>query len=157
MRLSLSLPAALLGLASFVAASNVIDLDTANFDKYVGGAKGALVELWVLHGYSRLELIVATHHGVVTARTVCNFLRSGYELGLTSSRTSIRTAGRRLPICKPLLYVTLSTLMTRTRSSSPRLMPMDLVENLVIDTVSKDSQVWPALDILKISELTNQP
>jgi hypothetical protein len=33
MRLSLSLSAAVLGLASLVRASNVIDLDTKNFDK----------------------------------------------------------------------------------------------------------------------------
>lgn len=47
MRLTVSLSAALLGFVSFVAASNVIDLDTTNFEKYVGGSKGALVELWV--------------------------------------------------------------------------------------------------------------
>lgn len=45
MRLALSLPAALLGLASFASASNVVDLDTTNFEKFVGGSKGALVEL----------------------------------------------------------------------------------------------------------------
>ena len=47
MRLTVSLSAALLGFVSLVAASNVIDLDTSNFDKYVGGSKGALVELYV--------------------------------------------------------------------------------------------------------------
>ena len=45
MRLTVSLSAALLGFVSLVAASNVIDLDTSNFEKYVGGSKGALVEL----------------------------------------------------------------------------------------------------------------
>jgi protein disulfide-isomerase A6 len=45
MRLSLSISAALLGLVGLVAASNVIDLDTDNFEQYVGGSKGALVEL----------------------------------------------------------------------------------------------------------------
>ncbi|GFZ44141.1 protein disulfide-isomerase [Saitozyma sp. JCM 24511] len=50
MRLSLSLSAAVLGLASLVRASNVIDLDTKNFDKIVGGSKGgSLVELWCGH------------------------------------------------------------------------------------------------------------
>lgn len=45
MRLSISLSAALLGLAGLVSASNVIDLDPKNFEQYVGGTKGALVEL----------------------------------------------------------------------------------------------------------------
>ena len=49
MRLTVSLSAALLGFVSLVAASNVIDLDTSNFEKYVGGSKGALVELYVYH------------------------------------------------------------------------------------------------------------
>jgi hypothetical protein len=49
MRLTVSLTAALLGFVSLVAASNVIDLDTSNFEKYVGGSKGALVELYVYH------------------------------------------------------------------------------------------------------------
>jgi protein disulfide-isomerase A6 len=47
MRLTVSLSAALLGFISLVAASNVIDLDTSNFEKFVGGSKGALVELYV--------------------------------------------------------------------------------------------------------------
>ncbi|ODO08204.1 protein disulfide-isomerase domain [Cryptococcus amylolentus CBS 6273] len=46
MRLSLSLSAALLGLVSFVSASNVVDLDPTNFDQHVGGDKGALVEFY---------------------------------------------------------------------------------------------------------------
>ena len=45
MRLTFSISAALLGLVGLVAASNVIDLDTSNFETYVGGSKGALVEL----------------------------------------------------------------------------------------------------------------
>lgn len=47
MRLTLSLSSALLGLVSFVSASNVVDLDPSNFEKFVGGSKGALVELSV--------------------------------------------------------------------------------------------------------------
>lgn len=56
MRLTVSLSAALLGFVSLVAASNVIDLDTSNFEKYVGGSKGALVELYVFRpGISTLS------------------------------------------------------------------------------------------------------
>ncbi|CAD6574135.1 MAG: hypothetical protein TREMPRED_001018 [Tremellales sp. Tagirdzhanova-0007] len=47
MRFSLSIPAALLSFVSLVAASSVIDLDTNNFDKFIGGSKPALVELYV--------------------------------------------------------------------------------------------------------------
>jgi hypothetical protein len=48
MRFSISISAALLGLVGLVSASKVIDLDVANFEQYVGGSKGALVELWVI-------------------------------------------------------------------------------------------------------------
>lgn len=46
MRLTISLSAAVLGLAALVQASNVIDLDPSNFDQYVGGKRGALVEFF---------------------------------------------------------------------------------------------------------------
>lgn len=41
MRFSLSLSAAILGLASFVHASNVVDLDPSNFEE-VGGTSRSL-------------------------------------------------------------------------------------------------------------------
>jgi hypothetical protein len=74
MRFSISISAALLGLVGLVAASNVIDLDVANFDKYVGGSKGALVELWVIlcaSSWIDMLMVTATLHGADIARTVC--------------------------------------------------------------------------------------
>ncbi|KAK8864226.1 protein disulfide-isomerase domain [Kwoniella newhampshirensis] len=46
MRFAYTLSASLLAVASFVSASNVIDLDTTNFDQYVGGDRPALVEFY---------------------------------------------------------------------------------------------------------------
>ncbi|WVO22327.1 protein disulfide-isomerase domain [Cryptococcus decagattii] len=46
MRLSISISAALLAFASLVSASNVVDLDTTNFDQIIGQDKGALVEFF---------------------------------------------------------------------------------------------------------------
>ncbi|TXT11633.1 uncharacterized protein COLE_02043 [Cutaneotrichosporon oleaginosum] len=45
MRLSFKLPAALLGLAALVTASNVVELDSKNFDQLIGKDRPALVEL----------------------------------------------------------------------------------------------------------------
>jgi hypothetical protein len=50
MRLSLSLSAAVLGLVSLVRASNVIDLDTKNFDKVRAPATRGM---WMLTGVDR--------------------------------------------------------------------------------------------------------
>ncbi|WWD17476.1 protein disulfide-isomerase domain [Kwoniella shandongensis] len=46
MRFTYTLSASLLAFASLVSASNVIDLDTTNFDQYVGGDRPALVEFY---------------------------------------------------------------------------------------------------------------
>ncbi|WVQ99238.1 protein disulfide-isomerase domain [Kwoniella sp. CBS 9459] len=46
MRFSFTISAGLLAFASFVSASNVIDLDTDNFEKFVGGDRPALVEFY---------------------------------------------------------------------------------------------------------------
>ncbi|WVO16400.1 protein disulfide-isomerase domain [Cryptococcus depauperatus] len=46
MRFSLSFTAVAVSVLSLVSASNVVDLDPANFDQYVGGDRGALVEFF---------------------------------------------------------------------------------------------------------------